>query len=392
MKVRTGRRFLQLMTAGLAAIVLMLSPVAGVALEGPAVKIGVLTMLTGPLKHNGQHQKEALTVAMSDLKKKGGIGGVPVELIFFDTANKNSQAIAGYRKLVNQDKVLAVIGPFLSNQVKAVSPIANELETVMFSASSASPPLRGKLKPWGFRNSIFPPLAMSLSVSRWVKDNKIKSTAILYDNNITVMKIIGTKILPNLLGKLGVKVVDKIGYPHNNVDFSGEITRLRAKNPSGIIMSSGYGDAGKIAREVRKQGMKSALYGGIDVSQSQYIKIGGKAAEGTYSTTTLPFDSTTPQFKHFFSEYKKISGDLDPHFTAAQAYENLLILAKVIESAGVTNKPGELKSDREKIRAGLTKIKNFIGPTGTFSIAGHQDAEKKAYILKVVDGHWKTLN
>ena len=392
MKVRTGRRFLQLMTAGLAAIVLMLSPVAGVALEGSAVKIGVLTMLTGPLKHNGQHQKEALTVAMSDLKKKGGIGGVPVELIFFDTANKNSQAIAGYRKLVNQDKVLAVIGPFLSNQVKAVSPIANELETVMFSASSASPPLRGKLKPWGFRNSIFPPLAMRLSVSRWVKDNKIKSTAILYDNNITVMKIIGTKILPNLLGKLGVKVVDKIGYPHNNVDFSGEITRLRAKNPAGIIMSSGYGDAGKIAREVRKQGMKSALYGGIDVSQSQYIKIGGKAAEGTYSTTTLPFDSTTPQFKHFFSEYKKVSGDLDPHFTAAQAYENLLILAKVIESAGVTNKPGELKSDREKIRAGLTKIKNFIGPTGTFSIAGHQDAEKKAYILKVVDGHWKTLN
>ena len=83
---------------------------------------------------------------------------------------------------------------------------------------------------------------------------------------------------------------------------------------------------------------------------------------------------------------------MDPHFTAAQAYENLLILAKVIESTGVMNKPGDLKSDREKIRAGLTKIKNYTGPTGTFSIADHHDAEKKTYILKVVDGHWKTLN
>ncbi len=103
---------------------------------------------------------------------------------------KNSQAIAGFRKLAKRDKVLAIIGPFLSNQVKAVSPIANELQTVMFSASSANPRLRGKLKPWGFRNSIFPPSAMKLSVSRWVKDNDVKSAAILYDNTITVLKAV----------------------------------------------------------------------------------------------------------------------------------------------------------------------------------------------------------
>ncbi|MFQ5915456.1 MAG: ABC transporter substrate-binding protein [Nitrospinota bacterium] len=385
------RRFF-VAVAVLAALALIALPGVGGALEGKSVKIGVLTMLTGPLKHNGQHQKESLTVALNDLKKKGGIGGVPVELIFFDTHMKNEQAIAGFRKLVRKDKVLAIIGPFLSNQVKAVSPIANELETVMFSASSANPRLRGKLKPWGFRNSIFPPVAMKLSVSRWVKDNNIKSAAIMYDNRITVMKVTGTRILPGLLKKLGVNVVDKIGHQSNSVDFSAEVTRIRAKNPDGILMSSGYGDAGKIAREVRKQGMKTALYGGIDVSQAQYIKIGLNATEGTYSTSTLAFDANTPEFKHFYKEYMKVSGDVDPHFTAAQAYENLLILAKVIESSGVTNRPGDLASDRKKIRDGLTKVKGFQGPTGIISIGPHQDAEKKAYILKVVNGHWKTLN
>ena len=380
------------MAAVLAALAMAAIPGTGAALEGKTVKIGVLTLLTGPLKHNGQHQKEALAVAMRNLKKKGGIGGLPVELIFFDTHMKNAQAIAGFRKLARKDKVLAVIGPFLSNQVKAVSPIANELKTVMFPASSASPRLRGKLKPWGFRNSIFPPLAMNLSIGRWVKDNNIKSAAILYDNRITVLKITGSRIVPGILKKLGVKVVDKIAHQSNSVDFSGEVTRIRAKNPDGLVMSSTYGDAGKIAREVRKQGLKSALYGGIDVSQAQYIKIGQKATEGTYSTSTLAFDSTTPEFKHFYKEYKKESGDVDPHFTAAQAYENLLILAKVIESSGVSNNPKNLASDRDKIRAGLTKVKGFRGPTGIVTIGGHQDAEKKSYILKVVNGHWKTLN
>ena len=147
-----------------------------------------------------------------------------------------------------------------------------------------------------------------------------------------------------------------------------------------------------MVEEVRKQGLKSALYGGIDVSQAQYIKIGQKATEGTYSTSTLAFDSTTPEFKHFYKEYKKESGDVDPHFTAAQAYENLLILAKVIESSGVSNNPKNLASDRDKIRAGLTKVKEFRGPTGIINVGAHQDVEKKSYILKVVNGHWKTLN
>ncbi len=276
--------------------------------------------------------------------------------------------------------------------MKAVSPLANELQTVMFSASSANPRLRGKLKPWGFRNSIFPPSAMKLSVSRWVKDNNVKSAAILYDNTITVLKITGSKILPGLLAKLGVTVVDSIAYPHNNVDFSGEITRLRAKEPGGILMSSGYSDAGKIAREVRKQGMQSALFGGIDVSQAQYIKIGAKATEGTYSTSTLTFDSTAPEWKHFYQAYKQVSGDVDPHFTAAQAYENLLILAQVIAASGVTNRPQDLAADRQKIRQGLTRVQGFMGPTGVISIGAHQDAEKKSYILKVEGGHWKTLN
>jgi branched-chain amino acid transport system substrate-binding protein len=386
----TGR-ILGLSIAVLAAFFLLISPTLGHTLERKSVKIGVLTMLTGPLKHNGQHQKEALAVAMNDLKKKGGIDGVAVELIFYDTANKNDQAIAGFRKLVNQDKVLAIIGPFLSNQVKAASPIANELKTVMFSASSAAPPLRGKLGKWGFRNSIFPPGAYKISVSKWIKEYGVTKAAILYDNNITVMKIGGTRSLPKLLGVLKVKVLDKIGYPHNNVDFSGEVTRLRSMKPDGVLISGGYGDAGKIAKELRKQGMKVAIYGGIDVSQSQYIKIAGKDAEGTYSTTTLAPDSNSPETKHFYTEYKKVSGDLDPHFTAAQAYENLLILAKVIESSGVTNKSGDLASDRNKIREGLAKVKGFRGPTGIISIGKHQDAEKKPYVLKVVNGHWKTV-
>jgi len=87
----------------------------------------------------------------------------------------------------------------------------------------------------------------------------------------------------------------------------------------------------------------------------------------------------------------KVSGDLDPHFTAAQAYENLLILGQVIETSGVTNRPENIASDREKIRAGMTMVKGFKGPTGVVNIGPHQDAEKKAYILKVEGGHWKTL-
>jgi branched-chain amino acid transport system substrate-binding protein len=87
-------------------------------------------------------------------------------------------------------------------------------------------------------------------------------------------------------------------------------------------------------------------------------------------------------------EFKKRYGGKAPNPFAANMHENVYIMKHLIETMGVTNKSGDLTSDREKIQKGLASLKNFDGVTGTFSMLDTGTVDKSGYVLMAMDGEW----
>src|SRR5258708_51129 len=121
--------------------------------EGRNVKIGCLVSLTGKGAEWGQGAKLSMDIAVEEINAKGGIGGVPIELICYDTQTLEAEALKSASRLVERDKVLAISGPCFSGEFETVAPQLDRLKTVINSYCSAKPGLSDR-GIWAFRNTL----------------------------------------------------------------------------------------------------------------------------------------------------------------------------------------------------------------------------------------------
>ena len=137
------------------------------------VKIGVLMPLSGKGASYGQHQDVALKMALETLAKTGG-KGEKIETVVYDTRGENAEAINLTRKLIFNDKVLAIVGPFFSAECEVAFPIAAQGKTPIVTASSAKPGIATKNRPWAFRNALSSDQMNGYLLDVWLKRNPIK--------------------------------------------------------------------------------------------------------------------------------------------------------------------------------------------------------------------------
>lgn len=358
-------------------------------LSGKEVKIGVLLPKSGPVAALGIQQEIAMNIALEEINSAGGVGGIPLRLIVYDTAGDKNQAISTMQKLINLDKVLAIMGPFLSGECEVTFPIANRERIVASSASSATPGISARNRPWAFRNSTTTDKVYGPVMEKWAREKNVKKVALIFDNKDTMMKTDGTVIFPAVLKQKGIELLDSVPYMTEDIDFSAQVTRIKNSNPDGIVIAGFYNHAGNILREIRKQGMNQPIFGGIDTGQAKFIEMATpKLAEGVYAATNFWADAPDPKVQQFVTKFKKAYGGKDPHLTAPQMYDNIYISKAIIEEMGVTNKPEDLESDRDKIRQGWAKLKDFPGVMGKTSIDANGDGLKETYALIVKDGKW----
>src|SRR5258707_9849978 len=136
--------------------VLLAAVTLGCSAARPAfadVKIGVLMPLSGKGASYGQHQEIAMKMALEELQKTG-IKGEKVDAVVYDTRGENAEAINLTRKLIFNDKVLAIIVPFFSTECEGAFPIAVQGKTSIIPAPSAKPGIAAKNRPWAFRNAL----------------------------------------------------------------------------------------------------------------------------------------------------------------------------------------------------------------------------------------------
>jgi branched-chain amino acid transport system substrate-binding protein len=346
------------------------------------IKIGIAEALTGPVAKYGVPIKNGFVLAAEEINAAGGIKGNKITLIIEDEQAKKEEAINVFKKLIFQDKVLAIFGPTLSNSAFASDPFANAQKTVVFGTSNTAEGITA-IGPYIFRNSVAEADILPIVIKAATKKLGLKKVALIYGNDDSMTKS-SYDIFVRAINAEKLQALTTQTFAKGDIDFSAQLTKIKSLNPDAVICAALVEEASNIILQARKLGLseKIVFIGGNGFNSAKLIEIAGKAAEGSLSGSPWFLDDPSSKNKAFVKAYTR-KYRIPPDQFAAQSYDALHIMAEGIKAIKIS---GNLEKDRTALRDALAKVKNFNGVGGPFSFNESRDAEQKGRVLTIKHG------
>lgn len=341
-------------------------------LNNSPIKVGVYGDTTGATSSFGQSTQNGIQLAFEEINAAGGINGKKLEMVFEDDQGIPEKAKTAMYKLINQAKVVAVLGDVASSNSIAAAPFAQEAKIAMITPSSTHPRVT-EVGDYISRTCFIDPFQGSVMAKFAANTLKAKTAAILGDNNSDYSKGL-TKFFEDKFGKLGGRIVTKQFYAQRDTDFREQLLTIRAMKPDVIYLPGYYSEVGIIAKQARELGMYQPLLGGDGWDSPELWKLGGASLKNAYVSNHYSADNPAPETKNFVKAYQAKFNDV-PDSLAALAYDSAKVLADAIRRAGGT--------DNLKLKDAINSTKNFAGATGTITLDSNRNAIKTAVIQKL---------
>jgi branched-chain amino acid transport system substrate-binding protein len=360
--------------------------------------LGAIVPSSGPFAEWGRTNTVTLQMLEKQVNSTGGINGVKLRIAILDDATKPAQATNNLRKLAGDDKALAVAGPLTSSAAEVTFPVANEMKIVATSQASSKPGVAKLNRPWAFRNTIDEGVLGRTTVPYYKKSFGIKSVAIIFDAKDATAATVGSRIMPALMKENEIEVLnasDLLSFNTGDLDVSAQVTKMKALNPDGVVVSADYSQAVTVIREMKRQGMIKPVVGATQLISSAILKAAPEIpiiAPATFYAT-MKGDKPEKFVNELQPLLRKTSGlpsEIEPSMYDANIYEIVSIYIDAIKATGVTGKPEDLDVDRTKIRDYLAKLVAFPGLGGPIGFNDDGDAIKAFYILQGENGAWQS--
>lgn len=341
--------------------------------SGP-ILVGYYGDLSGRTSSFGQSTKNGVEMAADEINKAGGINGRTIQIVTEDDQGEPNKAATVVTKLINQDKVQALLGEVASSNSLAAAPKAQEAKVPMISPSSTNPAVT-QVGDYIFRVCFIDPFQGEVMAKFSANNLKAKRAAILYDFNSDYSRGL-YQFFKRSFTTLGGQIVSEQSYTQGDRDFSGQLTAIRAANPDVIYVPGYYGEVGVISNQTKQLGIKAPLLGGDGWDAPQLWQLGGASLNGNYISNHYSVDDPSPAIQKFVADYKARFNIL-PDALAALGYDSMKVLADAIKRAGTT--------ESAKLRDAIAQTKNFPGVTGQITIDQDRNAVKPAVVLKLQD-------
>lgn len=339
------------------------------------IKIGYFGDQTGPTYNFGQSALNGVLMAAAQANQDGGINGRQIDVVIQDDRGSPEEAARLTAKLIDQDKVVAIIAGGTSGNSRAAAPKAQASRIPLISPSSTDPAVT-QTGDYIFRACFVDSFQGEVMASFAVNTLKAKKAAILFDLNSPYGRGL-TEFFEASFRKLGGEIVNKQSYIQGDVEFKGQLSSIKTAEPDVIYIPGYYGEVALIAKQARALGLQQPLLGGDGWDAPELWQLGGDALNGSYISTHYSVDDPSPQIQSFVQAYKQRYGNLIPDAHAALAYDAANLLFDAIKRAGITDGP--------RLRDALAQTKNFDGVTGLISMDADRDAVKPAVVLKLQD-------
>jgi branched-chain amino acid transport system substrate-binding protein len=372
--------------------------------SGPAkaadseIVLGAIVPSSGPFAEWGRANTATLQMLEKQVNDAGGINGAKLRIVILDDATKPAQATNNLRKLAGDDHVLAVAGPLTSSAAEVTFPVANEMKVVSTSQASSKPGVAKLNRPWAFRNTIDEGVLGRTTVPYYKQAFGIKTVAIIFDAKDATAATVGSKIMLGLMKDNGIEIVnanDPLSFNTGDLDVSAQVTKIKALNPDGVVVSADYRQAVTVIREMKRQGVIKPVVGSTQLISSAILKAAPEIPIVAPATFYASMSGDRPEkfVKELTPILRKVSGlppEIEPSMYDANIYEIGSIYIEAIKQAGVTGKPEDLDADRAKIRDYMAKLTGFAGLGGPIGFNDDGDAIKAFYIVQGQNGAWQS--
>ncbi|MDF2947852.1 MAG: extracellular ligand-binding receptor [Bacillales bacterium] len=341
--------------------------------ESKEIKIGMFGPLSGPVSTYGQSVKEGIELAEKEVNAAGGIDGNKVKLVFEDDQANPNQAINAFNKLVDKEKVVAIIGGVTSGATSAAAPKATQKNIPMLTPTATEPSVTEVGGDFMFR-ACYLDSFQGKTMARYAANELGKKTAaVLYNVGDDYSKGIAQSFKEKFESE-GGKVVEYMSYNKDDKDFNAQLTKIKGANPDVLLLPDYYNVVGVIAKQAKTLGLNAQLLGVDGWDSSELTKIAGDALEGAVFVNHYYQGDEAKEVSDFVAAYEKAYGK-KPDALAALGYDAAKTMFKAIDDADTT--------DGKKVREALAKVE-YPGVTGKLSFDENRNAVKSATILKVV--------
>ena len=326
--------------------------------SGDEIVIGGLAPLTGSVAQYGVAVDNAVKMAVDDINDKGGLLGKRIKYISYDEKGDPTEATNAYTRLVDQDKIVALIGDVTSAPCEAVAQQAARDKLPMITPSGTSE----AITTYGenvFRACFIDPYQGQLMASYASKKLNAKTAAILFDNGDPYSSGIADAF-EAAAKALGMTITNKEGYASKSTDFNSQLTKIKAGNPDVLLLPVYYNDVVLIAKQAKDQGLTATLLGadGWDGVAAQLDAASADVVKNAYFCSQYSASSSDPALQNFLKTYKEKYNE-EPNMFAVLGYDAMQIMAAAIEKAGTTNSAAVIKALRETNYKGLTGTTTF---------------------------------
>ena len=311
------------------------------------IKIGYYGDLSGPTFNFGESAKNGVLMAVEDLNQTGGINGRRIDLVIEDDQGSPERAATMASKLIDHDKVIAVIAGGTSGNSRAGAPKA-QVAKIPLIAPSATDPAVTQIGDYIFRACFIDTFQGEVMAKFAFNSLKARKAAILLDFNSPYSRGL-SDFFELSFTRLGGEIVQKQLYNVNDGDYRGQLNTIRQSEPDVIYIPGYYGNVALIAKQARQMGITEPLLGGDGWDAPELWDMGGDALNGSYISNHYSAEDPSPAIQEFVRDYKLRNGNLTPDAHAALAYDAMRVLADAIQRAGSTEGP--------KLRDALAQVK-----------------------------------
>ncbi len=348
-----------------------------------AIKVGAILAETGGASFLGGPEARSMRMMVEQINAAGGVNGQPIELIIKDSAASPDKAISFAKQLIEEEQVLAILGPSTSGESMQLKSICEQAETILISCGAAEVIVNPVAK-WVFKT---PQTDSFAAMHIFAEMNKMGIDKIAVLSGNTGFGKAGRGQLQKIAPDFKITILEDEVYDKKSTDLSAVVAKINAnKDVQAVINWSIVPAQAIVAKNMRQAGMTIPLFQSHGFGNVKYIEAAGEAAEGIIfpSGRLLAADILADDNVQKATLVKYIA-DYESKYAPEQAstfgghgFDAIMILAKAIENAG--------SSDKAKVRDAIENLQGFPGTGGVFNFSAtdHNGLAMDAFVMMTV--------
>lgn len=339
------------------------------------IKIGSSFDLTAGAAQYGMAASNGAKLAIEEYNASGGVLGKQIEFILEDNKSNQVDATNAFKKLVDNDKIIAFIGSDISSTTETIANIAQERKIPMITPTGTTKSIT-EVGDHIFRACFIDPYQGEMLAQFAIDDLKVKTAAVMINSESDYSRGIAETFIAQFEANGGT-IATTVNYGMNDVDFRPILANIKSANPDIVIIPDYYEMIANIATQMREIGITAPLLGGDGWDGVvEKTKNNPEVVEGSYFINHYSPDDEAPIVQGFIKNYTEKYGE-KPNSFAALGYDAAKVLIEGIKASGTT--------EHDKIVQAIQNI-SIDCVTGQLTFDENRNPNKAAFIITIKDG------